>query len=56
MMRPMRLTEEAIAETQAQAYERKQSALARAASGDQGREFAPRRNEGLSVSVRPLLE
>jgi hypothetical protein len=55
-MRPMRLTEEALAEQDAQAFERRQAALARAAAGESGSQYAPRRNDGLNVQIKPLLE
>lgn len=60
-MRPMRLTQEAIAEQKQMAYEQKASRLAAAQAGDGGREFARRVNADgspaaqIDVSVRPLL-
>jgi hypothetical protein len=60
-MRPMRLTQEAIAEQKQMAYEQKASRLAAAQAGDAGREFARRVNADgtpaaqIDVSVRPLL-
>jgi hypothetical protein len=60
-MRPMRLTEEALAEQKKLAYEQKASRLAAAQAGDAGREFARRVNADgtpaaqIDVSVRPLL-
>lgn len=56
-MRPMRLSDEARAETERHAYEQKANRLAAAEAGDTGREFARRdpRAGGISAKVEPLM-
>ncbi len=56
-MRPMRLSEEARAETRKHAYEQKANRLAAAQTGDSGREYAPRdpRVTGIDAKIQPLI-
>lgn len=55
-MRPERLSVEARDEQLRLAYEQKHAKLSQAQTGDSGRDFAPRRNDGIKTEMRPLLE
>lgn len=55
-MRPMRLSDEARNEQRLLAHEQKNAKLAQAQTGENGRDYAPRRNDGIRTEIRPLLE